>query len=115
MPREPWKQTRPDARLATQQAGGELLCEVGRRCLVATHPAASKKSRIGQTRKDVVYELFFTQLPQDGFTASDVIALYLHRGAFETVLSDEDVEQDPDRWCCHSAWGQECWQVVSQW
>ena len=24
-------------------------------------------------------------------------------------------EQDPDRWCSHSAWGQECWQVVSQW
>src|SRR5947209_12183568 len=23
--------------------------------------------------------------------------------------------QDPDRWCSHSAWGQECWQVVSQW
>jgi hypothetical protein len=26
-----------------------------------------------------------------------VVALYLHRGAFETVLSDEDQEQDPDR------------------
>jgi hypothetical protein len=22
--------------------------------------------------------------------------------------------QDPDRWCPHSAWGQECWQLVSQ-
>jgi hypothetical protein len=33
----------------------------------------------------------------------------------EPVLSDEDSEQDPDRWCSHSAWGQECWQVVSQW
>jgi hypothetical protein len=85
------------------------------RVVVATHTTASKKSRIGQTRKGVVYELFFTRLPQDGFTASDVVALYLHRGAFEPVLSDEDVEQDPDRWCCHSAWGQECWQVVSQW
>ena len=30
-------------------------------------------------------------------------------------LSDEDDEQDPDRWCSHSAWGQECWQLVSQW
>jgi hypothetical protein len=39
----------------------------------------------------------------------------LHRGAFEPALADEDREQDPDRWCSHSAWGQECWQVVSQW
>jgi hypothetical protein len=39
----------------------------------------------------------------------------LHRGAFEPQLSDEDTEQDPDRWCSHSAWGQECWQLVAQW
>lgn len=31
------------------------------------------------------------------------------------MLSDEDREIDPDRWCSHSAWGQECWQVVAQW
>jgi hypothetical protein len=85
------------------------------RVVVATHPTASKKSRIGQTRKGMVYELFFTQLPQDGFTASDVVALYLHRGAFEPVLSDEDEELDPDRWCSHSPAGQEAWLVVSQW
>src|SRR5438876_4050905 len=42
------------------------------RVVVATHPAASKKSRIGHTRNGVVYELFFTHLPQDAFTASDV-------------------------------------------
>src|SRR5256884_838858 len=60
------------------------------RVVVATHPAASKKSRIGHTRNGVVYELFFTHLPQDAFTASDVVALYLHRGAFEPVLADED-------------------------
>jgi hypothetical protein len=30
-------------------------------------------------------------------------------------LADEDQEQEPDRWCSHSAWGQEAWQVVSQW
>jgi hypothetical protein len=60
------------------------------RVVVATHPAASKKSRIGDTRQGVVYELFFTHLPQDAFTASDVVALYLHRGAFEPLLADED-------------------------
>jgi len=60
------------------------------RVVVATHPAAQKKSRIGHTCKGVVYELFFTHLPQEAFTASDVLALYLHRGAFEPLLADED-------------------------
>jgi len=91
--------------------------KTGCRCrvVVAPHPAIGKKSRIGHTRKGVVYELFFTLLPQDGFTASDVVALYLHRGAFEPLLADEDQEIDPDRWCSHSPAGQEVWQIVSQW
>lgn len=87
-----------------------VLCRV----IVATHPVGNKKSPIGVTRAGVVYELFFTNLPQQAFTASDVAELYLHRGAFEPALADEDREIDPDRWCSHSAWGQECWQVVSQ-
>jgi hypothetical protein len=90
------------------------------RVVVATHPAEQngkkkKKKTVGVTRAGVVYELFFTNLPQQAFTASDVVELYLHRGAFEPVLADEDTEQDPDRWCSHAAWGQEAWQVVSQW
>jgi hypothetical protein len=83
--------------------------------VVATHPATKKKSPVGVTRAGVVYELFFTNLPQQAFTTSDVVELYLHRGAFEPTLADEDNEQDPDRWCSHSAWGQECWQMVAQW
>jgi hypothetical protein len=85
------------------------------RVVVATHPAGTKKSKVGVTRAGVVYELFFTNLPQQVFTPCDVLELYLHRGAFEPSLSDEDIEQDPDRWCSHSAWGQECWQVIAQW
>jgi hypothetical protein len=88
-----------------------MLCRV----VVATHPAGKKKSPVGVTRKGIVYELFFTNLPQHAFTACDVVELYLHRGAFEPLLSDEDLEQDPDRWCSHAAWGQECWQLISQW
>lgn len=84
------------------------------RVVVATHPAGKIKSPVGVTHAGVVYELFFTNLPQHAFTACDVVELYLHRGAFEPTLSDEDIEQDPDRWCSHSAWGQECWQVISQ-
>jgi hypothetical protein len=89
----------------------DKLCRV----VVATHVAGKKKSPVGVTRAGIVYELFFTNLSQHAFTACDVVELYLHRGAFEPLLSDEDREQDPDRWCSHAAWGQECWQTVSQW
>lgn len=74
---------------------------------IYTHPASKKKSLVGVTRAGVVYELFFTNLPQQAFPARDVVELYLHRGAFEPPLLDEDIEQDPDRWCSHSAWGQD--------
>jgi hypothetical protein len=80
-----------------------VLCRV----VVATHPATKKKSPVGVTRAGIVYELFLTNLPQHAFTACDVVELYLHRGAFEPILADEDREQDPDRWCSHAAWGQE--------
>jgi hypothetical protein len=63
----------------------------------------------------MVYELFFTQLPQSAFTAADVVALYLHRGAFEPLLADEDSELDLDRWCSHAPAGQEAWQIIGQW
>ncbi len=89
----------------------------GQRCrvVVATHPTSEKKSRVGLTRSGLVYELFFTALPQSAFTAADVVALYLHRGAYAPTLADEDQEQDPDRWCSHSSGGQQVWQIISQW
>jgi len=85
------------------------------RVIVATHPQTAKAAPIGVTRDGVVSELFFTALPQATFTPADVVNLYLHRGAFEVVLSDEDQEQNPDRWVSHSPSGQEFWQVISQW
>jgi hypothetical protein len=93
------------------------LGSTGQRCrvIVAIHPTGKTKSRVGVERGGVVYELFLTKLPQRAFTASDVVALYLHRGAFEPTLADEDQELDPDRWCSHATCGQECWQIVSQW
>ena len=63
----------------------------------------------------MIYELFVTRLPAPAFSAKDVLDLYLHRGSFETVLADEDIEQDPDRWCSHTPCGQEFWQILSQW
>jgi Transposase DDE domain len=85
------------------------------RVIVATDPATQTPAPIGVTRDGVVYELFFTALPQVAFTAADVVGLYLHRGAFETVLCDEDKEQDSDRWVSHTPCGQEFWQILAQW
>jgi len=85
------------------------------RVIVATHPAGTATSRVGVTRDRVVYELFFTALPTLGFTAADVVKLYLHRGSFETSLADEDREQDSDRWCSFTTHGQELWQILAQW
>ena len=85
------------------------------RVIIATHSATETKTPVGATHGEVVYELFFTALPVEAFTPADVVALYLHRGAFEAVLADEDEEQDIDRWCSHTAWGQEFWLILAQW
>ena len=85
------------------------------RLIVASHPATSTSASIGKKRDGMVYELFVTKLAAPAFSAKDVLDLYLHRGSFETVLADEDIEQDPDRWCSHTSCGQEFWQVLSQW
>jgi hypothetical protein len=86
------------------------------RLIVATHPAPSaNKPPIGIVRDETVYELFLTSAPQAAFTCADVLDLYLHRGSFETVLSDEDREQTADRWCSRTAFGQEFWQILHQW
>jgi hypothetical protein len=51
------------------------------RVIVATHVATTTKAPIGVTRDGLVHELFFTALPASGFTAADVVMLYLHRGS----------------------------------
>jgi hypothetical protein len=94
-----------------------MLKETGvdSRMIVATHPAPERFSPVGTTRDGLVYELFFTNLPQGAFIPGDVVQLYLHRGSFECVLADEDEAQDADRWCSRSSAGQEFWQIISQW
>jgi hypothetical protein len=91
------------------------ICGPCVRLLIATHPTTSSSPPVGVEREGMVYELFVSSLPSPSFIASDVLDLYLHRGSFETVLADEDIEQDPDRWCSHTPHGQECWQILSQW
>jgi hypothetical protein len=81
--------------------------------MLLLHPA--KKSGWARQSGEWVYELFITTLPVEGFLVEDVLDLYHGRGAFEAVLADEDVEEDPDRWCSHTECGQELWQIACQW
>ena len=117
----------PDAQTTHPESGAQralfdcpdlalLPCGPRMRLIVATHPATSTaKPPIGVLRAGTVYELFLTTAPQTAFTCADVLGLYLHRGSFETVLADEDREQDTDRWCSHAPCGQEFWQILNQW
>jgi hypothetical protein len=93
------------------------LTECGPCCrvIVAAHPASDRGASVGKTLSGMVYELFFTNLPQQGFVPSDVLTCYFGRGGFETTLGDEDREQDADRWCSHRPNGQTCWQILAQW
>jgi hypothetical protein len=117
----------PPAQVCTHPESGALRClydcpEVPlgaggpcARLIVASHPATSTSVSIGKKRDGMVYELFITRLASPAFSAKDVLDLYLHRGSFETVLADEEIEQDPDHWCSHTPCGQEFWQIIGQW
>ena len=85
------------------------------RLVVASHAAAPSAPPVGVQRDGSVYELFVTTLASPAFLPCDVLDLYLHRGSFETVLADEDEEQDSDRWYSHTLWGQEFGQILAQW
>ncbi len=78
-------------------------------------PADQTPVAVGKRLGAYVYELFLTSHPAACLPATMIVELYQHRGSFEQVLSDEDQEQDPDRWCSRTAHGQEFWQIVSQW
>ncbi|MGH9555769.1 MAG: hypothetical protein ACRD2Y_08090 [Terriglobales bacterium] len=80
-----------------------------------TAPADLTQIAVGKLRDNHVYELFLTSHPASSLPAATVLELYQHRGSFEQVLSDEDVEQDPDRWCSRTPCGQEFWQILNHW
>jgi hypothetical protein len=87
------------------------------RVIVTRHaaPATAAQVTVGKLIGAHVYEIFLTSAPAQRLRAADIVDLYHQRGAFEQVLSDEDQEQNPDRWCSCTPQGQEFWQIVSQW
>jgi len=80
-----------------------------------TVPTDPTQITVGKSRGEHVYELFLTSHPASSLPVATVLELYGHRGSFEQVLSDEDVEQDSDRWCSRTPCGQEFWQILNQW
>jgi hypothetical protein len=90
-----------------------LTCRV----IVARQTAPERADAVttGKLLGPFVYELFLTTAPAQCLQANEVVDVYYQRGGFEQVLSDEDAEQDPDRWCSCTPQGQEFWQVLSQW
>src|SRR6266542_2406531 len=93
--------------------GLALTCRV----IVArqTAPERAEAVTTGKLIGPFVYELFLTTAPAQCLHADEIVELYYQRGGFEQVLSDEDAEQDPDRWCSCTPRGQEFWQILSQW
>lgn len=71
--------------------------------------------KVGKRVGEWIYELFITTLDTEGLLVEDVVNLYHGRGAFETVFAEEDLEDDPDRWCSYTECGQELWQIACQW
>jgi hypothetical protein len=80
-----------------------------------TAPERAEAVTTGKLLGPFVYELFLTTAPAQCLRANEIVELYYQRGGFEVVLSDEDTEQDPDRWCSCTPQGQEFWQILSQW
>jgi hypothetical protein len=93
-------------------ANGELIRVIVTRYVA---PVSKKRPSVGKRMNGWIYELFLSVLPEEGFLPGDILDLYHGRGAFETVLADEDREQNPDRWCSFTECGQELWQITSQW
>jgi hypothetical protein len=85
------------------------------RVIVVRTPEKLHQARIGKRLKKYVYELFMTSQSMGSLGAMDILSMYRGRGGFEQQLSQEDQEQDYDRWCSWHPAGQEFWQILGQW
>src|SRR5215472_8850269 len=90
--------------------GGWLLLGEGLpsvRVIVTRYLASSPDAtvKVGKHVGEWIYELFITTLGAEDMLVEDVVNLYHGRGAFETVFAEEDLEDDPDRWCSYTECG----------
>jgi hypothetical protein len=69
------------------------------RLVIATHPGTSSDPAVGTLRDGTALTSCLpARFPPQRLRLRMCLPLYLHRGSFETVLADEDKEQDADRW-----------------
>jgi hypothetical protein len=66
-------------------------------------PAPDCTVKVGKRVGEWIYELFITTLEVESFLVQDVVDLDHGRGAFEPIFSEEDLEDDPDRWCSYTS------------
>jgi hypothetical protein len=85
------------------------------RVVVVRTPEKLHQAKVGKRVKQYVYELFVSSQSSASLSALDLLSLYRGRGGFEQQLSEEDQEQDYDRWCSWHPEGQEFWQILGQW
>jgi len=85
------------------------------RVIIVRTPLKQHQARVGKRVKGQVYELFLTSQSVASLSGMEVLSLYRGRGGFEQRLSEEDQEQDYDRWCSWNSGGQEFWQILGQW
>ena len=80
---------------------------LGCRLVVSRFPAKGKKQRgAGTTIEGWHYELFITDLPQDGWAAPDLVTLYYGRTAIENRFGAEDRQFGLDRVLSYTTEGQ---------
>jgi hypothetical protein len=94
------------------EAGTELWTRLVVTCTAAPLDGDLK---IGKRVEGRAYELFVTDRGPEALTASDVLSLYFARGGFEQTLSEEDRELATDRVVSGNPYGQEAWQILTQW
>jgi hypothetical protein len=85
------------------------------RLIVMRTPEKLHGGTVGKRVKKSVYELFLTSHSGVSLSAINVLSVYRGCSGFEQRLSQEDQEQDYDRWCSWQAQGQEFWQILGQW
>ncbi|EFH80522.1 hypothetical protein [Ktedonobacter racemifer] len=85
------------------------------RVIVATHPAGKKKSPMGVTRAESSTNSSSRISHSTRSRLLTLLSCICIVGLSSPYSQTKIESKTPDRWCSHSAWGQEAWQTVAQW
>jgi hypothetical protein len=99
------------------KSGGKNPLEIKTRLILAISQAPKDitQIKVGKLKADKVIEMFVTNQSSQQFSAKTLLSLYFARGGFEQTFSQEESENNPDRFCSQHHWGQEFWQLICLW